>query len=625
MNMNIMDMMDRTQKGFERRLRAFQIVALALLIVLVARLWQLQVMRGDYFKSRSTANRIAVVPISAPRGLMVDRNGEVLATSRMAYTVSAMPQEFRDRESEVGLLSQLLGMTREEIEAKIAGQTEGKYGIPYQPARLLEDAPPDIIMQVSEHRVDLPGVIIEEEPYRSYPHGTLAGTIMGYVGQISQDELKQFGARGYRGRDRIGKTGLEREFEEYLRGQDGVTQIEVDSLSRPRGTVGYTEPQGGATLVLTIDARVQQAAEEALRSQLALLAAGKYKNARAGAAVAIDPRTGEIMALASEPGYDPGWFVPKISEENWRRVSTGVSALFNRAVSGAYPPGSTFKPFTAMAALESGQVSLEEKFLCTPSVSSRYFGKKCSAWSSGRTHGSQNLSQGMANSCNVVFYELGRRLTADQMAAMAKAFGLSYPTGLRYTPPEATGAVPDSATREFMPGERLSYAIGQQVTVTPLQMAAAYGGIAMRGAIYTPHLVRQVVTPEGTVVADSRPNMARTAKLSKKTWDFLHSSLAEVTRTGTAAWAFSGFPIPAAGKTGTAQSPPGDSHAWFAGWAPASDPEIVVAVLIEQGGGGGTAAAPVARAIMEAYFGSRPAGTAQSGGRAADEDSFPLD
>jgi len=231
----------------------------------------------------------------------------------------------------------------------------------------------------------------------------------------------------------------------------------------------------------------------------------------------------------------------------------------------------------------------------------------------------------MANSCNVVFYELGRRLTADQMAEAAKAFGLSYPTGLRYTPPEAVGAVPDSTTREFMPGERLSYAIGQQVTVTPLQMAAAYGGIAMRGTIYTPHLVRQVVTPEGEVVANIQPEVARTASLSKRTWDFLKTSLSEVTRTGTAAWAYRGFPIPTAGKTGTAQSPPGDSHAWFAGWAPASDPEIVVAVLIEQGGGGGTAAAPVARAIMEAYFGSRLTGATQSGGQTADDDSLPLD
>jgi len=161
--------------------------------------------------------------------------------------------------------------------------------------------------------------------------------------------------------------------------------------------------------------------------------------------------------------------------------------------------------------------------------------------------------------------------------------------------------------------------------VTPLQMAAAYGGIAMRGTIYTPHLVRQVVTPEGAVRADSRPDVARVATLSKKTWDFLHASLAEVTRTGTAAWAFRGFPIPAAGKTGTAQSPPGDSHAWFAGWAPASDPEIVVAVLIEQGGGGGTASAPVARAIMEAYFGSKLGKAAESGGQTADQDSFSLD
>jgi penicillin-binding protein 2 len=217
MNTSIMDMMDRTQKGLERRLRTFQIIALALFVVLAGRLWQLQVMRGDYFKGRAAANRIALLPISAPRGLIVDRNGEMLATSRMAYTVSAMPQEFCDREGEVELLSQILGMTVDEIEAKIAGQTEGRHGIPYQPARLLEDASPEIVLRIAEHRIDLPGIIIEEEPYRNYPRGTLAGSLIGYVGQISAEELRQLGDAGYRGRDRIGKTGLEREFEEYLR------------------------------------------------------------------------------------------------------------------------------------------------------------------------------------------------------------------------------------------------------------------------------------------------------------------------------------------------------------------------------------------------------------------------
>ncbi|HOO29732.1 MAG: penicillin-binding protein 2 [Bacillota bacterium] len=595
-------MMNRTRTQSERRLRVFQIFALCLFLVLVGRLWQLQIIKGEYYKSRATANRLALVPISAPRGIITDRRGEVFATSRMAYTISVVPQEFSDREAEVRLLSKLLEMPVEEIEAKIAGQTEGRYGLPYMPTRLIEDVPPYMLVRVSEHKVELPGVIIEEEPYRSYPNGSLAGPIIGYVGLINQEELARLGEKGYQSRDRIGKSGVEREFEEYLRGQDGVTEIEVDSLSRPVATVGARAPVAGSTLVMTIDAKVQQSAEDALRSQLETLQSGKYKHATAGAAVALDPRTGEIIAMATEPGYDPGWFVPRISDEQWRQVSTGVSGLFNRAISGAYPPGSTFKPFTAIAALEAGVIDLDDRILCSPSVSSRYYRKRCSIWSRGRSHGYQNLTEGMINSCNIVFYELGARLSVDQMASAAKQFGLSQPTGLRFTPVEATGAVPDSSVRDFMPGELASYAIGQQVTVTPLQMAVAYGGIATRGVMYKPHLIRQVIAPDGTVQTQSVPEVMRTAVLSDRTWDYLHHSLSEVTRIGTASSAFRNFGIPVAGKTGTAEVPPGDPHAWFVGWAPADDPEIVVAVMIERGGGGGASAAPVARKIMEAYF-----------------------
>ncbi|MEA4883091.1 MAG: penicillin-binding protein 2 [Clostridia bacterium] len=605
------------QNRADRRLRLFQIVSALVLVLLLARLWQLQVIQGDYYSKKATNNRLALLPISAPRGPIVDRRGEVLATSRMAYTISAMPLEFLDRDGEVRLLSELLGISVQDIEAKIAGQTEGRYGIPYQPARLMEDAPPEVVVRVSEHQVDLPGVIIEDEPYRSYPKGSVAGQLIGYVGQISLEELQQLGSKGYRGRDRIGKAGLEREFEDQLRGKDGAIEVEVDSLARPVGTMGKEPAASGATLVLTIDSAVQRAAEEALRAQLATLRAGKYKNARAGAAVAIDARTGEVIALASEPGYDPGWFVPRISDQHWQQVSGTVSALFNRAISGAYPPGSVFKPFTAAAALEAGVVSLTEKFLCSPSESQHYYGMRCSVWSKGTSHGRQNLFQGMVNSCNIVFYELGRRLTADQMAAMARQFGLSYPTGSKNLPPGSSGSVPDSSVRTFMPGERLSYAIGQQVTVTPLQMAAAYAGIAMRGPVPRPYVVRQVLGADGAVQEAFSPTVERTAALSTRTWDYLHASLLEVTRTGTAAWAFRGFATPVAGKTGTAQAPPGDPHGWFVGWAPADKPEIVVAVMIERGGGGGTAAAPVARAIFEAYEASFHPAAAETGTSAA--------
>jgi len=601
--MGIMDAMDRAHTGVERRLRTFRILTACLLLVLTARLWQLQVINGERYARRAAENRLALLPISAPRGVIVDRNGEILASNRMAYTVSVMPGEFEATDEKLSLLSEVVGLSPDEIKSRVAGQATGRTGVPYQPVRLVEDASVDIVVRVSEHRVDLPGVIIEEEPYRSYPRGELAGSLLGYVGQISAEELKQLGGEGYRGRDRIGKSGLERAYERLLRGVDGETQVEVDSRSRPMGTIGSVEPTSGAALELTVDAGLQEVAESAIRDQLqALKREGKYRNAAAGAAVAMDVRSGAVRAIASYPGFDPGLFVPRISETNWRALNGTVSSLFNRAVLGAYPPGSVFKPFTAIAALQAGVVSLNERFLCTPSAAGKYTGKKCHVWAQGRSHGWQNLIEGMANSCNIVFYELGQRLTADQMASAARAFGLSYPTGLNYVPAEASGAVPGSETRSFMPGERLSYAIGQQVTVTPLQMAVAYGAIATKGTAYMPYTLEKATAADGTVVEQAVPTVSRRIDLPDSLWDYLHKSLRQVVISGTAACAYSGFPIPVAGKTGSAQAPPGDSHGWFVGWAPKDDPELVVAVFIERGGGGGAAAAPVARKIMEAYF-----------------------
>ncbi|MGI6146260.1 MAG: penicillin-binding protein 2 [Firmicutes bacterium] len=619
--MSIMDAMDRAQQtGTERRVHRFQILVVILFMVLAARLWQLQVVQGEYYVKRATENRLALLPISAPRGVIVDRNGEVLASNRMAYTVSAVPGEFRGADEELELLSSLIDMSPEDIRSRIAEQTQGRLGVPYQPARLVEDASVEVVLRVSEHRVELPGIIIEEEPYRSYPKGDLAGQVIGYVGQINAEELKQLASAGYRARDRIGKTGLERAYEHLLKGVDGETQVEVDSLSRPRGTLGTVEPVAGASLELTIDAGLQQAAELAIEEQLRLLKAeGKYTSASAGAAVVLDARTGEVLALASEPGYDPGWFVPRISEERWRSLNSPVSALFNRAVSGAYPPGSVFKPFTAVAALQAGVVNLNERILCSPSVADDYTGKRCHVWSSGRSHGWQTLLEGMANSCNIVFYELGKRLTADQMANAARMFGFSRTTGLDLVPAEAAGVVPGSETRTFMPGERLSYAIGQQVTVTPLQLAVAYAGIATRGTLYAPYLVSRAVAADGEVLHQASPTVSARVELPDRVWNYLRDSLTQVVKAGTAARAYSGFPIPVAGKTGSAQAPPGDAHGWFVGWAPIDEPEIVVAVLIERGGAGGTAAAPVARRIMECYFADRIAemGEGANGGPGA--------
>lgn len=589
------------KKQVERKLKLVNVLVTVAFLVLVGRLWQLQIVKGEEYTAKSVKNMVATLPISAPRGNIYDRNGEVIANSRMAFTISLVPQDLyqsdRDFDEVVYELSELIDYPAEKITSKVKEQTEGKYAVPYQPVRLVEDASIEVVTRVEEQKINLPGVIVEEEPYRNYPLGATCGPIIGYVGQISSEELNELSDSGYKWRDRIGKTGIERTYESYLRGEDGQLIMEIDSRFRPMGTLGQEDPVNGAALTLTIDVDVQTATEKALSEQLVKIRnEGKYKEAYAGAAVVLNPNTGEVIALSTMPGYDPNLFSPKISQEDWDAINAPVSGLFNRAVSGAYPPGSVFKPITAAAALEAGVVNFTEKFSCT-SNTDRYFGKKCMS-----LHGSLNLLQGMSKSCNAVFYELGLRLTADKIADMSKKFGLSYITGIDLLPKESVGKVPDSSERRFTTGEVLNYAIGQQVSVTPLQMAVAYGGIATKGTMYKPFLVSKVQRADVEDEIVFEPEVTRTVELSDSTWNFLHESLRSVVTSGTAASAFKNFPISVAGKTGTAQAPPGDDHGWFIGWAPAENPEIVVAVMIERGGGGGANAAPVARTIMESYF-----------------------
>ena len=597
---------EKKDKEKNRKLRLVDVIIIFIFIVLVLRLWHLQVVEGDTYAAKSTRNRIASVSITAPRGNIYDRNNVVLANNRMAFTIAVIPQELSrsemGKEVVIARLSSIIGISEEEIQIKIDDQTNNKYSLPYQTVRILEDASIEVVTKVEEQKVNLPGVVVEQEPYRNYPEGATGGAIVGYEGLISLTELETIGADGYTGSDRIGKSGIERAFESSLKGDKGKTWLEVDSRAVPMGTIGVDDPVAGDSLVLTIDIEVQRAAEEALYEQLIKVQkAGRYKEANAGAAVAINPNTGEIIALCSYPNYDPNIFVPSVSEKDWAKLNEPISGLFNRAIAGAYPPGSIFKPITASAALEANLVTFTETFNCV-SGGDRYFGKRCWIWSNGSRHASQTLFQGIANSCNIVFYELGRRLSADQMADMARRFGLSQPTGLSTMPKESPGIVPDSTQKLFTVGDRLNYAIGQQVTVTPLQMAVAYAAIATKGKIYQPFLVKEIISVGEEEVTVTEPILTRTIELSESTWDFLLRSSREVTRTGTAASAFRGFALTSAGKTGTAQDPPKDAHAWFVGWAPYENPEIVVAVLVERGGSGASTAAPIARSIMEAFF-----------------------
>ncbi len=604
----------------ENRLKHLGLVILAVLVVLTSRLWYLQIMRGDVYEALSVGNRVRVIPVPAPRGKILDRSGVPLVTSRMAFSVSIVPQDVPDMEATIARLAPILGMSPESIREKLGAPRR-----PFDPARLKTDVDPRVVTTIGEQRTDLPGVVVGEMPVRNYVYGEFASHLLGYIREIDATELKVYRDKGYRPGDLIGKVGVERTFEEYLRGEDGGEQVEVNSLSQPIKVLGSLPPVPGDDVVLTIDQKVQAAAERALAEQLdALSKSPKTKNAKAGAVVAMDPRTGEILAMTSKPAYDPNMFVGELSPEDLKFLSSSPSPQPNRVTSHTYPPGSAFKVITTLAALERHKVTIDDRFVCTGRDPES--GKVCWIAERGRSHGKQDLVQGIANSCNIVFYELGRRVGIDNLAMYARVFGLGRPTGIALFPPDASGLVPDRTWKRlnfkgydqrWYPTETLDVAIGQgALLVTPIQVANVYATIAAGGAMHEPMVARAVLSPDGKVIREFPPRGVGNVNVSAESLDILKQGLAKVVSEGTGAAAFKGFPVPAGGKTGTAQTPTGDSHGWFAGFAPLDHPEIVVVVLVEHGTGGSLAAAPVARKVMEAYFGideKPPAGPNEAG------------
>lgn len=598
-------------KELESRYRAFSVVIAVIFILLAVRLWQLQIIKGDSYATLAEGNRVRLIRVMAPRGRFLDRNGVLLVGSRMAFSVSIIPQVTPEIGSVAGKLAKILGIDEKVILDKI--KAPGRR--PFEPVRIQTNVDPRTVIEIEEHRLDLPGVMIEEIPVRNYINGEFAAHLFGYIGEIDLDELKRRQDRGYRPGDIVGKTGLEKMYEEFLHGEDGGEQVEVNSLGRPIRVLGSKDPVPGDDIVLTIDGTVQAAAERALSEELELLSKSqKTKNARAGAVIAIDPRNGEILAMVSKPGYDPNYFVGGITPERWKELNNPLNPLTNRVISATYPPGSTFKVITAIAALEDKKVTPDDEFLCTgrDPISK----KACWIWSSRhRGHGRLNLVGGIQNSCNIVFYELGRRVGIDSLSTWARRFGLGAPTGIQLPPGERVGLVPDrewkrrnfkGSNRKWYPIETLDVAIGQgALSVTPLQLGEVYVAIANGGTFYKPFVVREILSPEGRVLKSFGPEVTGHVNISDSTLAVMKEGLTAVVEKGTAAGSFRGFPIPVAGKTGTAENPPHDSHGWFAAFAPVDKPEIVVLVFVEHGTSGSLAAAPVARKVLDAYFKSR--------------------
>ncbi len=602
----------------EQKFRFLAGLVLIIFFILLIRLWVLQIMQGSsIYMVKSKENQTRTIKINAPRGLFYDRKGKIMVSSRISHNVSVVPEDIKNKPEVLSLLGKILKLSEAEIKEKIKPNPQ-KTSSPYQYIPIYKDIDPVTTIKLYEAKLDLPGVEVDEVPVRSYLNGEFASHLFGYIREINNQELEEMKQKGYQYRlgDLIGKTGLERTYEDELRGLDGGKIFEVDIHGRPLRLLENREPLPGNNLHLTIDQKLQMASEKALDEQLAYLQKySRFRNAKSGAVIALDPSNGNILAMVSKPAFDPNLFVGIIPPEVAGKLyNNPLHPFMNRVIQGEFAPGSTFKPVTVFSALMENQVDEKHKFYCgglDPVWKSKFpcwiFGDK------GEIHGWQTVVDGLKNSCNIVMAELGRKIGPDVLAKYTRYFGFGRPTGINLYPGERLGLVADpdwkmknTREKEWYPLETLHFGIGQGfLTVTPLQLAQLYAAIANNGKVYRPQLLTKVTSPSGETIKKFQPKLSADLRAPRHVYSILQQGLSEVVSGGTAAWAFQGFPLdkyPVAGKTGTVQKPPYDNSGVFACYAPTDKPEIVVIVLIEQGGSGSGGAAPVARKILEAYF-----------------------
>jgi len=573
-------------------LEALSIVVMLVIAVLLTRVGYLQIYDGDYYGRLADGNRIRLIPSMAPRGLFYDRNGELLVSNRPGFTVSLLPITGPIPDDVILRLAGLLNINAEEIKRKL-DQHSG-----FDPIHIKNNVGADIVTVLEERKDEYPGVVIEVQPIRTYIGGSLAAHVFGYVSEINDVELEKRKKDGYKSGDIVGKFGLERIYDKEIRGVDGGGQVEVDVTGKPIQILGKKEPVPGADLTLTIDADIQRAVEQAIDEQLLQI------HAKAAAAVVLDPKTGGIIAMASRPAFDPNLFATGISFKDWDAINNNpFHPLDNKAITGEYPPGSTFKVVTGTAALEEGKVTPEEKILDT---GRHWIIPKVNA--AGEALGWINFNQALAHSDNVYFYEMGNRLGIDLLEKYARKFGLGEKTGIEL-PYESEGLV---ANREYKRkvyeddwylSETFDAAIGQGFQLlTPLQVASVYMQIANGGTRYRPYVVSKITGLNGAVLKLIKPEKVGELNVSSATLQEVREGLKNVALDGTAGSVFRDFPVPIAAKTGTAENPHGKDHGWFAAYGPYDDPEYVVAVIVEQGGFGSMSAVPIGKRILEAAF-----------------------
>lgn len=658
------------------RLAVLQVLVLSLVGTLLGRLWYLQVLAGDQYERIAADNGRGSIVEPATRGRILDDMGRPLVTNRTSLVVSVSYAELAKQKdggrAAMERLGKLIDVPADQLLAEVRpcgpakerrakGITVCNNGSPLQPVPVARDVPPAVAFQIMEHREDYPGVDAEAVAVRAYPQKTLASHVFGYLGRIHPDEVgKGAYKEGYDPSDLVGRGGLEEMYDRDLKGVSGLQTVSVNRLGRVTGVVETREPVAGNDLVLSLDTGVQQAAEQALNDWMLYARSrppdtrGRLSPAPSGAAVVVDVTNGRVVALASNPTFDPARFGVRMSQAEYEKTfgKAAGDPLVSRAVQGTFAPGSTFKLVSTAAAVEAGKAPLHGIYSCPGRLR---VGNSFKENFEGRGEGAISLHTTLVKSCDTVYYKFAidewyadealvdaKRPPAEPLQAMARAFGFGKKSGIDL-PVERAGVIMDRALKrksweenkdfhckeaknpdnsdyvraiskencdegyKYRLGDAANHYVGQgEVLVTPLQMAMAYAAFANGGTLYSPRVAKAVIGPDGKVVKDIKPPVVRKLPVRPETLEYLHRAFADVPLTGTARGAFQGFPfevLHTAGKTGTAEVFGKQNTSWYASYGPVNDPRYAVVVMVEQSGQGGQIAAPAVRQIWDGIYG----------------------
>jgi len=563
------------------RIYAFSIVVLFVAVWLY--LGYIQLIKGDDYRNLSEKNRLVIIPLTAPRGEILDRNDVPIADNRTWFDASIIYSDAKDVNEISDIVSKVTGAKKKEIAKKIIYARNR----PFSPVTMVEDIDREQAILLEQYNFDYPGILVTTKPSRSYPYKKIASTIIGYLGMISESEFTRYRTYGYRMNDLVGKSGLEKEYESYLQGTKGGMQIEVDSLGRKKRILTIFEPLPGKNIKTTLDVRLQKYCDELMGN-------------RKGSIICLDPQTGEVLTLVSKPNFDPAIFISPDKIKDLLHVLYNEEdnyPLLNRGISCSYPPGSVFKCVLATAALENGIIDEQDIFTCNGAykVGRRYF----HCWRESG-HGEVSIAEAIKYSCNVFFYQLGLRVGVDEISKCASRFGFGEKTGIDL-PGEIPGFVPtrqwkrDTFHEKWYPGDTANFSIGQgYLLVTPLQLVRMMAVIANNGNLVRPYIVKSIENLKIDSQKISKTDISPDALAIVK--EGLKKVVNDARGTGMKARSSD---VVISGKTGTAQNMLGKNHGWFSGFAPFDEPRICVVVFVEFGGKGGLEASILARKAIE--------------------------